>query len=122
IASRMESGSYRGWDLWLENGRLATHLVHQWPDNAVKVSARNPLKPGQWHHVFVTYDGKSQAGGVKLYLDGVAQDTLPDRNKLNGSIRSTEPLRVGQRKNASRLDDVVVQDLRIYSRVLPARE
>jgi hypothetical protein len=122
IASRMDSGSYRGWDLWLENGRLGTHLVHQWPDNAIKVSARNPLKPGQWHHVFVTYDGKSQAGGVKLYLDGVAQDTLPDRNKLNGSIRSTQPLRVGQRKNASRLDDVVVQDLRIYSRVLPARE
>ena len=28
-------------------------------------SSKNPVKPGQWNHVFVTYDGSGKAAGVK---------------------------------------------------------
>src|SRR5262249_55074616 len=33
-----------------------------------------------------------------------------------------KPLSIGQRLTGSRLDDVLIQDLRIYGRVLPAKE
>lgn len=123
LASRMEDKSYRGWDLWLENGRLAAHFVHQWPDDAMKVVVtRNPLKVGQWQHVFVTYDGSAQTGGVKLYVDGVAQEMQPFANKLKGSIRTTATFKVGQRTGGSHAEDVAIGDLRIYDRVLSARE
>ncbi len=41
VIARMDDRSnYRGWDMWLEGGRIATHLVHQWPQDALKVVAR----------------------------------------------------------------------------------
>lgn len=44
IVARMdESNGHRGWDVWLENNRLASHLVHRWPENAIKVATRTPL-------------------------------------------------------------------------------
>ncbi len=37
ILARMDDRqNYRGWDIWLENGRIATHLVHEWPGNAAQ--------------------------------------------------------------------------------------
>ena len=33
VIARMDDRSnYRGWDMWLEGGRIATHLVHHWPE------------------------------------------------------------------------------------------
>ncbi len=40
IARMDDRNNYRGWDMWLEGGRIATHLVHQWPEDALKVVAR----------------------------------------------------------------------------------
>ena len=40
------SDDYRGWDLWLENGRVGTHIINKWPDDALKVVANDALKPG----------------------------------------------------------------------------
>ena len=31
------SDGYRGWDLWLEGNRVAAHIIHKWPDDAIKV-------------------------------------------------------------------------------------
>ncbi|MEM9481942.1 MAG: hypothetical protein AAGA58_20005, partial [Verrucomicrobiota bacterium] len=65
----MDSKSgFRGWDLWIEdNGRkFGTHLIHQWPSDAVKVVSKGRiLAPGKWHHLFVSYDGSKAASGIK---------------------------------------------------------
>ena len=53
----------------------ATHIIHKWPEDALKVVAKGPVKAAQWHHVFVTYDGSGKAAGVKIYVDGVPQET-----------------------------------------------
>ena len=98
---------FRGWDLWIESGRVGTHIINKWPDDALKVVAKNPLKAGQWNHVFVTYDGSGKAAGVKIYVNGVPQD---DRRRGRHSSRArsapTVPLKIGQRHTTSRLDDV----------------
>ena len=47
VIARMDDRSnYRGWDMWLEGGRIATHLVHHWPEDALKVVARGSVSPG----------------------------------------------------------------------------
>jgi hypothetical protein len=56
-----EGNHFGGWDLWLENGRIGSHIVNKWQENAVKVVANTPLRPNEWNHVFVTYDGSGQA-------------------------------------------------------------
>src|SRR5262249_8675392 len=113
---------FRGWDLWVEGGRVGAHIIHQWPGDALKVVAQTPLKPGQWHHGFVTYDGSAKAAGVRVYVDGVAQPTTPQADALKNSIRTTVPWKLAQRHTTSRIDELLIQDVRIYTRTLPAAE
>ncbi len=123
VVARMDDGNaYRGWDLWLDKGRPATHIVHDWPNDAVKVIGKTQLKPDKWQYVAIAYDGSGSAGGVKIYVDGVAQDVQLAANSLKNSIRTTVPLKLAQRNSGSRLDDLSIQDLRIYGRALSAAE
>jgi hypothetical protein len=123
IFARMDDQhDYRGWDLWVQNDRVGTHIVHKWPDDALKVVTRNPVKAGQWHHLFVTYDGSHQVGGVRVYVDGVAQETNVEANSLKSTIRTTVPLKLAQRHSTARIDDVLIQDVRLYGRALSAAE
>ncbi len=42
VLARMDDrNNYRGWDIWLEGGRIGAHLVHQWPDDASRSSRAN---------------------------------------------------------------------------------
>ncbi|HEV7223691.1 MAG TPA: DUF1553 domain-containing protein [Pirellulales bacterium] len=113
---------YPGWDLWLENGRPATHLVRHWPDDALKVASNNAIKAGEWTHVFVSYNGSGKASGVQIFINGVPQSASPQADVLKGSVRTTVPLKVAQRHTGSRLNDVSMQDLRIYGRVFSTLE
>src|SRR5205085_1534734 len=72
IFSRMdEANSFRGWDLWVQNNLVGAHIISKWQEDAVKAVATQPLKPGEWYHVFVTYDGSGRAAGLKVYINGV---------------------------------------------------
>jgi hypothetical protein len=123
ILSRMdEKSDYQGWDLWLEGGKVAAHIVHKWPDDALKVVSDGVPKPGVWNHVLVAYDGSGKASGVKVYLDGKARKIKVDTDKLKGSIRTKAPLKLGQRNNSSKVEEAIYQDLRVYARALPADE
>jgi len=123
IFARMDDQhDYRGWDLWVQNGRVGTHIVHKWPEDALKVVSKNPVKPGQWTHVFVTYDGSRRAEGVRVYINGASQETEFEANALRSSIRTTVPWKVGQRNTTAALDGLDVQDVRLYGRTLPPAE
>lgn len=123
ILARMDDQhDYRGWDIWLEGGRIGSHIIHRWPDDALKVVANNPLKPGEWNHVAVTYDGSGKAAGMKVYINGAAQATATQADSLQNTIRTEVPWKIGQRHSSSRLDNLVLQDLRLYGRVLAAPE
>ncbi len=117
-----EDDAYRGWDLWLDGGRPATHIVNKWPDNAIKVISKKEIEPNKWTHVFVTYDGSSKADGVSIYIDGKLQEMERPSNKLEGTIKTKVPLKIGQRSKGSAVEKAGLQDLRIYSRALKAGE
>src|SRR5208337_5000187 len=61
LFARMQdtNGIFRGWDLWLEGGKPAIHILHSWPDNAIKVISKKELPKAKWNHVCVTYNGSS---------------------------------------------------------------
>lgn len=124
ILARMdEKGGYRGWDLWQNDRNYAVHIVHRWPDDALKVSTAKPsVRPGVWQHVFVTYDGSGQAAGVRIYIDGEAQPLKTEVNALKGTIRTATPTRIGQRSHVQVFHDGSVQDVRLYDRLLQPGE
>jgi hypothetical protein len=118
VLSQMEPApSYRGFDLFVSDRRLEVHLVHQWPDNALKVRTKEPVPKRQWLHVVVTYDGSSKAGGIRLYLDGRLRELDPQQDRLTDSFANTEPLRLGARAGASPFTGLI-DDVRFYERAL----
>ncbi|MDA1044709.1 MAG: DUF1549 domain-containing protein, partial [Verrucomicrobia bacterium] len=62
IVARMdEPNKHRGFDLILTEGSVGTHLIHAWPNNAIKVWSEAKIKNDVWQHVAVTYDGSLKA-------------------------------------------------------------
>ncbi|HEV3341162.1 MAG TPA: DUF1553 domain-containing protein [Pirellulales bacterium] len=120
IFARMDDGhDYRGWDLWMEGGRVGCHIINRWPDDALKVVSNNPIKANEWTHVFVTYDGSAQIDGVKVYMNGQVQPVGSQANALKNTIRTDVPFKLAQRHSSSRLDEMLIEDVRIYGRALP---
>jgi len=123
IVSRMDDkNGFTGWDFRLEAGRPAAHLVHQWPDDALKVIGKKALMTNRWTHLCLTYDGSDKAGGVKIYIDGQAQEIEIAADKLQNTTRTSVPLSIGQRNTTSPLEKAGLQDIRFYTRVLKLDE
>jgi hypothetical protein len=123
IVARMDNRSnYRGWDLWLEGDKVGTHIVHSWPDDALKVVGQTPLKVNEWTHLCVTYDGSKKAAGVRIYFNGKSQPVNVAANKLQGTTRTEVPFKIGQRHTEQKLQFMTVGDLRLFARGLSAQE
>ncbi len=122
IASKMEKGpGYRGWDLLVSDRRLQVHLIHQWPEDGLKVKTREQFPLNQWFHAMVTYDGSGKAGGVRVYVNGRSRDLETEKDQLKGMVLTAEPLRVGSRHGETFLTGLV-DDVRLYSKALGADE
>ncbi|NQX01647.1 DUF1553 domain-containing protein, partial [bacterium] len=125
IARMNPAESFRGWDLYLDDGRPASHVIDSWDKAANKMVAPTPLKPGKWHHVMVTFDGSisgHQAGAV--YVDGKNANGKTYPNSVGGTIETSVPLRLGSREGGeSKLNGkVALQDFRFYRRLLTPAE
>jgi len=65
-------GTSRNWNLFLGSNDKVGWFVWN-TDGTVTVFYRataNEITDGNWHHVMGTYDGTSNADGLKLYVDG----------------------------------------------------
>lgn len=123
LFSRMdEANAFRGWDLWVQNNSVGAHIVSKWQEDAVKAVSKQQLKPNEWHHVFVTYDGSGKAAGLKVYIDGQVQPLNVEADSLKGTTKTKVPFKLAQRNNSSRIDNVALQEVRIYNRTLTPRE
>jgi hypothetical protein len=120
----VDAGS-RGYELLLENGRVAFGLHHMWPGNSLKVATKAALTTNQWTQVTVTYDGSSRARGVRVFINGAAAELETVRDGLWKDITygGEEPeLTLGYRFRDNGFKGGRVDELRIYNRALTALE
>ena len=115
VLSKMDDdNAYRGYDLMIDGGKIAAHFVSHWPDNAFRIASKNPVSLNEWHHLVVTYDGSKRAQGVKLYVDGVAQELdVTTNNELAGSLKTDKPFHIGRRHKSVPFKGLV-DDVQIY--------
>ncbi|QDV24040.1 DUF1553 domain-containing protein [Aureliella helgolandensis] len=102
LARMDDQNAYRGYDLYVGASSISVHIIHAWPQNAIKVTTKKKLEAGQWYHVFATYDGSSSAAGVKIYVNGDEWEWEIEQDALSGSIQTTKSLLVGSRHPGSR--------------------
>src|SRR5262249_28085547 len=93
-----------------------------WDQDAMKVVANTPLKLNQWYHVFVTYDGSAKAAGLKIHVNGVSQQVTPQPDRLQGSIRTTVPLKITQRHTGQGVQGALLKACSVYNRALTGLE
>jgi hypothetical protein len=61
---------YNGIELLLADGYVEARIVRDWPGNALAVRSVETIPQNEWSRITWTYDGSSNAAGLKLYLDG----------------------------------------------------
>lgn len=124
ILSRMgePEEQYRGFDMLLNaNGRLSVHLIHNWPNNAIKVTTQTPLPANVWSNVIVTYDASKKAKGMRIYFDGVEKDVDVNTDSLAGTTLTDHSLWIGARTHAASYAGKIAV-LKKFDRVLSERE
>ncbi len=117
VARMGVANDYRGWDVWQEGKRLGMHLINKWPAHAIKVMSKGEiLKPNQWTHITLIWDGSSKAKGIRLAVDGVDQplDVKNDSLKPEQSVETNVPLSIGSRSQGSAWRGEV-KDVRFYN-------
>jgi len=119
LFSKMNEGNaFRGFDLWLQQGAVGTHIISKWQDNAIKVVSKAKVPAKKWTHVFVTYDGKGKAAGTKIYINGKLQEQNVEADGLNGTIQTPKEFRIGRRFNSAQANNIEIDDVRLYGREL----
>jgi len=121
VAKMNPALNFRGWDIWLEGGRIGGHIIDSWDKSANKLLAPQQLEEKKWHHVMITFDGR-QSGhqSMAVHIDGkrAGGDIYP--NTVGGTLENEVPLRFGSRDGGdSKLTSkVALQDFRFYRRLL----
>jgi hypothetical protein len=118
ILSRMtDEANYKGYELSLEDGKVQANFSVRWLDDALRVETEDPLVPGRWHHVMMTYDSSRIAAGVQIYVDGRPQKLHVTLDGLNQDFRNKEPFRIGSR-DAERRFRGAIAEVCVYKGVL----
>jgi hypothetical protein len=106
----------RGWALEINN-RIPMFRLTGLAGRSIVLrgSIIKRLKPGEWYHLAVSYDGKRDLAGARLFLNGErAAGEGEGQSKLQGEIRTFVPLRVGG-QGTRYLTGGAIADLRIFA-------
>ena len=124
----------RGYEIMLRgDGTFSAALQPRLPRQLDRDRDDATAGAGGWHHLALTYDGSSRARGLRLFFDGQLADTRVVVDNLQQSIlteRRQEERDVGAatrrcglaRRHDETLQDVTVDELRVYDRQLTAFE
>jgi hypothetical protein len=124
VACKAPSGTaasnYPGnYEFRVASGTGILQLLHQTSQGQQlsTYASTTPVTAGQWRHVAVTF----KAGGrVEFYVDGTSAGGAAQTSTFG--ILNDEPIRIGGRKDNYSYFNGLIDDVRIYSRVLTPEE
>ncbi len=119
VVSRM-NGGLRGFDLGYGDS-IQAHLISSWDGNAIRVRTIEHFDSSAWHQIAMTYDGSSQARGLKVYIDGALATLEISHDRLSESIRCDFPFAIGSREHRDHFQGSI-DEVRAYDRVLSPEE
>ncbi|WKZ24658.1 MAG: prepilin-type N-terminal cleavage/methylation domain-containing protein [Patescibacteria group bacterium] len=119
-----ENGSYRGYQFAISsNGNLTFFFRNTVNTNFIGVRDVDISELNKFLFVSVSYDGSSDASGVKLYINSILKDNVVVGNNLTDTTISNETTWMGKRRPATQgsLNGNIYQTS-IYNRELTASE
>jgi hypothetical protein len=110
-----------GIELMIIDGKLRWSAIHLWPSIAASIQTKAELPLKTWVHVTVTYDGSSQAAGLKIYLDGQLTPTTVERDALTAPIRQNT-LELGSRSRDAGFRSGLIDEATVWRTALTSGE
>ena len=99
VSKNTGSGIYTGYYLWLDSGSNVNFAlistISGTPWNAIRILGTTVLSSSTWNHVLLTYDGSSNASGVKMFLNGNPETLTIDIDNLSGSTLNSATFNIG---------------------------
>jgi beta-galactosidase len=92
------------------------------PVNGEWVTAPNTISTGVWYHVAISYDKSSLANVPVLYVNGVRMALTTSANPSVKTPSYTGTTCIGNRQDGTRGWNGLIDDLRIYNRLLADSE
>jgi hypothetical protein len=117
-----KSNANMGWYLSFKSDSKIQFGGDQYFNGELTRFSSKPLASTAWHHVAATWDGDRSASNAHVYVDGVLDDG--QGNDGVGALRegSSPTLSIGNRRTQDRGFDGVIDDVRVYNRVLAGSE
>jgi hypothetical protein len=111
--------AHRGWDAWIQSRRLGMHMVHAWPDDAMKVSAKDQLPADAWTQVAITSDGSGRPEGIKVFYNGKLKGLNIETNAFKkNTIKNQVPFTIGSRSPGTPAHACGLAGLSVWGRTL----
>ena len=124
VAKMPSSGTYRGWMFWFrKEGTVGVVIRNDWPSrNLIEVNTTEIFPDSEWHHVVMTYDGSSEAAGVKVYVNGAVTTPNVVHDGLSETTIIDLNVNIGARDDGKNLFVGTIDEVGIYNRVLSEDE
>lgn len=127
VVTRMvDNPKGKGYGLHLDQGKVQVNLTSNWVNDAIRLETDDALTARRWNHIVVTYSGSRMAEGVRVYINGqpakvsVQLDTLYRPFRNDGPFK--DPLRIGSGWGPERRFRGLIDDVRVYARILNPEE
>jgi len=85
-------------------------------------ASNGTLTLNTWHHVVMTWDGSTTASNVHFYVDTVEPTYQTTTDGVNLADNSAATFRIGDAFNGARQFNGIMDEVRIYNRVLSGTE
>jgi len=119
--------NFKGYHLYLKNGRVEMSMAHAAPGNAIIKISRDTIPRDRWVQMTMTYDGSSRAAGLQFFLDGKAAEMDTQMDNLYKDIIFTGGmpqygLQIGGWARGLGLKDGLADNIVVYNRALTPYE
>ena len=116
---------YEGWVAAFNTANptsLEFRVKYSTTDLQIRVPS-NSATMNEWQHIAITWDGSANAAGVKIYKNGSELTYTLQQNGVGTRVSdSTRDFRIGDNAYANSPFKGMLDDIRIYNRVLSASE
>lgn len=120
----LDAGS-RGYELMIDQGKVSLALTHMWPHNEIRKLSKEDFPVNEWVHLAMTYDGSSQARGLRLFVNGKQAEMEVMKDNLSKDIlyeRVNVNLAIGYRFRGKGFKNGIVDDFKVFDRCLSELE
>ena len=112
-----------GWHLHVSGTNQLEFRVDYTTTELSRVAAVDAIATGVWKHVVATWTGSATATNLKLYVDGAEVGYASTTNGVGTRVDdAASNFYIGNESGGTRTFDGLLDDVRVYNRVLSAAE